>query len=113
MHVMKILVTGFEPFGGETVNPALEAVRKLPDEDKRVISLSVGKRGNQAEIEITNYFDGQVVRAGETTKEDRSHHGFGTMSMRYVVEEYGGNLSIQTQKDIFTLFITIPVPGTA
>ena len=30
MHVMKILVTGFEPFGGETVNPALEAVRKLP-----------------------------------------------------------------------------------
>ena len=95
------------------VGNAIEAVRKLPDEDKRVISLSVGKRGNQAEIEITNYFDGQVVRAGETTKEDRSHHGFGTMSMRYVVEEYGGNLSIQTQKDIFTLFITIPVPGTA
>lgn len=26
----KILVTGFEPFGGETVNPALEAVRSLP-----------------------------------------------------------------------------------
>jgi hypothetical protein len=95
------------------IGNAIEAVRKLPDEDKRVISLSVGKRGNQAEIEITNYFDGQVVRAGETTKEDRSHHGFGTMSMRYVVEEYGGNLSMQTQKDIFTLFITIPVPGTA
>ena len=95
------------------IGNAIEAVRKLPDEDKRVISVSVGKRGNQAEIEITNYFDGQVVRAGETTKEDRSHHGFGTMSMRYVVEEYGGNLSIQTQKDIFTLFITIPVPGTA
>lgn len=26
-----ILFTGFEPFGGETVNPALEAVRRLPD----------------------------------------------------------------------------------
>ncbi len=26
-----ILFTGFEPFGGETVNPALEAVRLLPD----------------------------------------------------------------------------------
>ena len=29
---MKILVTGFEPFGGETVNPAWEAVCAFPDE---------------------------------------------------------------------------------
>jgi len=28
---MKVLVTGFDPFGGEKVNPALEAVKKLPD----------------------------------------------------------------------------------
>lgn len=29
---MKVLLTGFEPFGGETVNPAWEAVKRLPDE---------------------------------------------------------------------------------
>lgn len=28
---MKILVTGFDPFGGEKVNPAFEAVKLLPD----------------------------------------------------------------------------------
>jgi pyroglutamyl-peptidase len=28
---MKILVTGFDPFGGESINPAYEAVRRLPD----------------------------------------------------------------------------------
>ncbi len=28
---MKILVTGFDPFGGEKMNPAIEAVKKLPD----------------------------------------------------------------------------------
>ena len=28
---MKTLVTGFDPFGGETVNPAYEAVKLLPD----------------------------------------------------------------------------------
>lgn len=28
---MKLLVTGFEPFGGETVNPSLEAMKRLPD----------------------------------------------------------------------------------
>ncbi|HES5837990.1 TPA: pyroglutamyl-peptidase I [Streptococcus pyogenes] len=27
---MKILVTGFDPFGGEAINPALEAIKKLP-----------------------------------------------------------------------------------
>ena len=29
---MKILITAFDPFGGEEVNPALEAVRALPGE---------------------------------------------------------------------------------
>ena len=28
----KLLITGFDPFGGERVNPAWESVRKLPDE---------------------------------------------------------------------------------
>lgn len=29
---MKVLVTGFEPFGGEKGNPALEAIKGLPAE---------------------------------------------------------------------------------
>ena len=28
---MKILVTAFDPFGGEKMNPALEAVKQLDD----------------------------------------------------------------------------------
>lgn len=28
---MKILITGFDPFGGESINPAYEAVKLLPD----------------------------------------------------------------------------------
>lgn len=28
---MKVMVTGFQPFGGEKVNPALEAVKALPE----------------------------------------------------------------------------------
>lgn len=31
MKTMKILITAFEPFGGEEVNPALEAMKLLPD----------------------------------------------------------------------------------
>ena len=28
---MKVLVTGFDPFGGESMNPSWEAVKRLPD----------------------------------------------------------------------------------
>lgn len=39
----KILVTGFEPFGGEKINPAWEAVKALPESigDAQVIKLHV------------------------------------------------------------------------
>ncbi len=29
---MKLLITGFDPFGGEKINPSFEAVKRLPDE---------------------------------------------------------------------------------
>lgn len=40
---MKVLITGFDPFGGESINPALEAVKQLPDtiEGAKVIKLEI------------------------------------------------------------------------
>ena len=31
MNMKKLLITGFDPFGGEKINPAWEAVKQLPD----------------------------------------------------------------------------------
>ncbi|BCA85833.1 pyrrolidone-carboxylate peptidase [Enterococcus saigonensis] len=40
---MKILITGFDPFGKEKINPALEVVRRLPDEilEAKIIKLEI------------------------------------------------------------------------
>ena len=40
---MKILVTGFDPFGGALINPAIETVKKLPDEiaGAKIIKLEI------------------------------------------------------------------------
>lgn len=40
---MKILVTGFDPFGGEKINPAIESVKILPDKikDAEIIKLEI------------------------------------------------------------------------
>lgn len=40
---MKILVTGFDPFGGDKINPAIEAVKLLPDKinEAEIIKLEI------------------------------------------------------------------------
>lgn len=40
---MKVLITGFDPFGGENINPALEAVKLLPEKIKgaEIIKLEI------------------------------------------------------------------------
>lgn len=53
-----VLVTGFDPFGGETVNPSFEAVKRLPDEIagakifKRELPTVFGKAGERLTREI-------------------------------------------------------------
>lgn len=51
---MKILVTGFDPFGDDKVNPAIEAVKRLPEEIKgaEIIKLEIPTVFNKsAEVE--------------------------------------------------------------
>ncbi len=40
---MKVLITAFEPFGGETINPALQAVKQLPNKSDghEIVTLAV------------------------------------------------------------------------
>ena len=53
---MKILITGFDPFGGETVNPAYEAVKLLPDTiaGAEIIKLEVPTRFHRAGAVLEN-----------------------------------------------------------
>ncbi|MGM0215554.1 pyroglutamyl-peptidase I [Enterococcus sp. AZ109] len=40
---MKVLITGFDPFGGATINPAFEAVKLLPDtiQNAKIIKIEI------------------------------------------------------------------------
>ncbi len=63
---MKILVTGFDPFGGETINPAFEAIKLIPDTIKgaEIIKLEVPtvfKRGPQATIDAVEEYQPDYV----------------------------------------------------
>lgn len=93
---------------------ALEAVRSVTNPDMRVVDISVAQNGGMIEIEVSNYFEGErSIQDGlplATTKDDKNHHGFGIMSMKYVAEQYGGTLQTTVLGPIFTLKIQIPMP---
>ena len=74
---MKILVTGFDPFGGETVNPAYEAVKMLPEQiaGAEIIKLEIptvfSKSSMAVEEGIQKYNPDIVINVGQAG--GRSH----------------------------------------
>ena len=68
---MKILVTGFDPFGGEGINPAYEAVNLLPDKilDSNIIKIEIptvfSKSSLVVEEAIKRYEPDVVLNIGQ------------------------------------------------
>lgn len=68
---MKVLITGFDPFGGESVNPAYEAVKLLPETvaGAEVIKLEIptvyDKAGEAVEEGIKKYQPDVVICVGQ------------------------------------------------
>lgn len=68
---MKILVTGFDSFGEDRINPALEAVKRLPDNiaGAKIIKLEIPTKFNiSAEVvkeAIENYKPDYVLNVGQ------------------------------------------------
>ena len=65
-----ILLTGFEPFGGEKINPSWEAVSRLPDELdgcrllKCCLPVVYGRCGELLRKKIAEYSPDAVISAG-------------------------------------------------
>ena len=98
------------------IGNALEAVRKVRDPEKRVIGLTVCAEDGTVEIEVTNYYEGELrSEDGKmlTTKADARHHGFGTMSMNYIVRQYHGATESHARNGIYTFHASVPIPGQA
>ncbi len=97
---------------GNALDNATEAVLKLDDPEMRDISLDVRRNHGLVSIHVENYFDGKLELGADglprTSKGDSQNHGFGTRSMRHVVESYGGNLTTSVMDDVFVLDAVIP-----
>lgn len=93
---------------GNALDNAINSVRTISEKDKRVISLIIKDTIGLISIHIENYFQGELVFQDGipmTTNKDKDYHGFGMKSMKYLVEKYGGELSIKLDEDVFNLNI--------
>lgn len=99
---------------GNAITNAIEAVKKSDDWDKRVIHLEVARRNDMVFIHVENYCPdaGQLIFTNglpETTKADRTNHGYGMRSMQLITEKLGGGMEVHVEKSMFHLNIFIPV----
>lgn len=94
---------------GNAVDNAVEAVRKLPEAEKKIVNIVLERKGDMVIVNISNFFDGNIVFQGdvpETSKrENPGYHGFGMKSMKLIAEKYNGALHAKVNGDIFNLSI--------
>ncbi len=87
---------------------AIEANLHIAEREKRSIHLSVHERKGFIILQAENPYDGEIqMKDGMplTSKEDKAHHGFGSRSIAWTAEKYGGILRLRPENGMYVLRI--------
>jgi sensor histidine kinase regulating citrate/malate metabolism len=90
---------------------AIEANLKIKNKNFRKINLHIKPYKDYLLIEIINSVEDGMkdIENLQTTKKDKSKHGFGMLSMKKVVEKYEGYLQYNYENSHFNLSIMLKV----
>jgi len=97
---------------GNALDNAIEEEIKIPDLEKRIISLKVFSKGEMLYLHFDNYCQKDVtIKDGLpiTTKEDKRFHGFGLRSMEMIAEKYHGRMLVSSKNSVFSLDFWFPL----
>nr|WP_239519472.1 ATP-binding protein [Bifidobacterium ramosum] len=98
---------------GNAIDNAIEAVGAVADPARRYIRMKVRAEAGMLVVHVENPYDGErrfVDGLPVTTKDDTRYHGFGVRSMRMIVEQYDGVLSVKAEDGVFAVNVLIPMP---
>lgn len=97
---------------GNALDNAIEYVVTIPEEEKRLIHVSVSAKKSFVFIKIENYCETEIIKNEKqlltTTKADKQNHGFGLSSIYMAVEKYGGSADFVRKNNWFELTMLIP-----
>ena len=91
---------------GNALDNALEAVTRIEDPERRMITLKSNARGGMAVLQVENTYAGDMSLAGDTlpaTTKTGSGHGFGLRSIQRIAEKHGGTMTLRTDGGVFRL----------
>lgn len=97
---------------GNALSNAIEAVMELKDERKKTISVRIITQNDLVMIQIQNYYDKELKFVNgipETTQKNKSEHGYGMKSIKYVAEKYSGTMTVDAKDSVFTLQLLFPM----
>ena len=91
---------------------AIEALIKTSEKHPSILVV-IKQKENFLSIHTENHFSGDLnIKDGkfQTTKKQTNKHGFGVESISNIVEYYNGSITFNTNCNIFTVNILIPIP---
>ena len=97
---------------GNLLDNAIEYASGLEDTEQRHIQGEIYEKGAFLMIRIENYYLGAPVTEAhlpKTTKGDKTRHGYGLKSVRYIAEKYDGSMTIRTENNWFVVRVLIPI----
>lgn len=96
---------------GNILDNAIEAVTKINNSSKKVINMSIVRKGAFINIHSYNYYETPIIMENgipQTTKKDSFFHGYGMKSIRMIVDKYEGEMVITAEDNIFDINIVFP-----
>lgn len=96
---------------GNAIDNAIDAVKDLTEEGKRLISINIDEKGDYVLIYFINYYEGslQMERGLPLTTKttDQGYHGFGLKSIRLIASKYKGSILVSAKDGIFNLCVSL------
>lgn len=93
---------------GNAFDNAIEACKEMESKNKW-IRISIRNIREMTFFKIVNSYERiPEIREGRvlSTKKDKNLHGFGLVSMRAIVNEYEGNMSVDYEKGVFSVVVS-------
>lgn len=100
---------------GNMLDNAIEAVRKIPEKERRLIRLYVVQEKQFLRICTENYCEEEIRfknRMPVTTKKDKHLHGYGMKSIQNIVKKYGGSVVAELKDHWFVVKILVPLASS-
>ncbi len=93
---------------------AIEACMKIDKDIEKVIDVKVTYINQFCILKFTNSKSNEIKLVNQeiqTSKSDKSVHGIGLASIKYIVKKYDGEVTINYSDNEFILKIMIPIKG--